>query len=116
MKGKQYLFDYRGIGGSDQFNNLRAAVSRGINLLARPPDVHLSRPIQLLYPHYRVYIVPRPNQIYLVGASEIESEDTSSISVRTCLELLSAAYSVSSRLCRGPNCRNSDSLTTCFIR
>jgi len=38
--------------------------------------------------------VPRPNNIYIIGASEIESEDFSPISVRTILELLSAAYSV----------------------
>ena len=87
-----YVFDCRGIGGGDQFNDLRAVRGELIYLYA--PDVYLSRPIRLLHPRYRVYIVPRPNRIYLIGASEIESEDTSPISVRTCLELLSAAYSV----------------------
>lgn len=87
-----YVFDCRGIGGGDQFNDLRAV--RGELIYLHAPDVHLSRPIRLLHPRYRVYIVPRPNQIYLIGASEIESKDISPISVRTCLELLSAAYSI----------------------
>ncbi|QHG92482.1 glycine oxidase ThiO [Coxiella endosymbiont of Amblyomma sculptum] len=86
------VFDCRGIGGADQFDDLRTVRGELIHLYA--PDVHLSRPIRLLHPRYRVYIVPRPNQIYLIGASEIESGDISPISVRTCLELLSAAYSV----------------------
>ena len=96
VKGKSYsfdcIFDCRGVGGGDQFHDLRAIRGELIYLYA--PDVHLSRPIRLLHPRYRVYIVPRPNQIYLIGSSEIESEDVSPISVRTCLELLSAAYSV----------------------
>jgi glycine oxidase len=41
-----------------------------------------------------VYLVPRPDDIVVVGASEIESEDRSPISVRTLLGLLSAAHSV----------------------
>ena len=41
-----------------------------------------------------MYLVPRPGDIVVVGASEIESEDRSPISVRTLLGLLSAAHSV----------------------
>ncbi|AUJ58811.1 glycine oxidase ThiO [Coxiella-like endosymbiont of Amblyomma americanum] len=87
-----YVFDCRGIGGRDQFDDLRAV--RGELIYLHAPDVHISRPVRLLHPRYRVYIVPRPNHIYLVGASEIETEDTSPISVRSCLELLSSAYSI----------------------
>jgi glycine oxidase len=41
-----------------------------------------------------VYIVPRAGDRVLVGASEIESEDRSPISLRSTVELLAAAHSV----------------------
>ena len=98
VNGRQYSFDYvfdcRGVGASDRFSDLRPV--RGELIYIYAPDVNLSHPIRLLHPRYNVYIVPRPNHSYLVGASEIESEDDSPISVRTCLELLSAAYSIHS--------------------
>jgi glycine oxidase len=58
------------------------------------PDVALTRPLRLLHPRYRVYIVPRSEGRIVVGASEIESEDRSPVSVRTTVELLAAAHSV----------------------
>ena len=98
IKGRQYsfdcVFDCRGVGAGDRFDDLRPV--RGELIYIHAPDVNLQHPIRLLHPRYNVYIVPRPNHGYLVGASEIESEDESPISVRTCLELLSAAYSVHS--------------------
>jgi glycine oxidase len=50
-----------------------------------------------MHPRYGLYIVPRPDQIYLIGATEIESEDFSEISVQSILELLTAAYAVNSK-------------------
>ena len=87
-----WVFDCRGSGAKDLFSDLRPV--RGELIYLQAPDVRFNRPIRLLHPRYRLYIVPRPNQHYLIGASEIEANDLSPISVRTCLELLSAAYSV----------------------
>ena len=67
---------------------------RGEILWLHAPGVELRRPLRLLHPRWRVYLVPRPGDIVVVGASEIESEDRSAISVRTLLGLLSAAHSV----------------------
>jgi glycine oxidase len=50
--------------------------------------------VRLLHPRHRVYLVPRPGDIVLVGASEIESEDRSPVSLRSAVELMSAAHSV----------------------
>lgn len=72
--------------------NLRGI--RGEMIKLHAPEVNLSRPIRLMHPRYPLYLVPRPNHIYLVGASEIENEDYTPLSVRTCLELLTAVYSV----------------------
>jgi glycine oxidase len=91
---KSYMFDWvfdcRGMGARAVFADLRAMRGELIYLYA--PDVQLQRPIRFLHPRYSLYIIPRPGNIYVIGASEIEAEDYSSISVRTSLELLTAAY------------------------
>jgi len=93
---EEYNFDVscdcRGLGAKDGYHDLRGVRGELIHLHA--PEVNIFRPIRLLHPRYRLYIVPRPNNIYIIGASEIESEEFSSLSVRTTLELLSAAYSL----------------------
>ncbi len=86
-----WVFDCRGLGASEELP-LRAV--RGELLWVEAPDVTIKHLTRLMHPRYRIYIVPRPNNIYLIGATEIESEDRSPISVRSSLELLSAAYSV----------------------
>ncbi|QEY50870.1 FAD-dependent oxidoreductase [Legionella longbeachae] len=87
-----FVFDCRGLGAKKTFSDLRGL--RGELIWLHAPDVILQRPIRLLHPRYNIYIVPRPDSYYLLGASEIETEDLSSISVHTALELLTAAYYV----------------------
>lgn len=84
------VFDCRGLGAQSMFSDLRAL--RGELIWLHAPEVQLQRPIRFLHPRYSLYIVPRPGNIYLVGASEIEAQDHSPISVRTTLELLTAVY------------------------
>lgn len=67
---------------------------RGEVVWLHAPDVRLQRPVRLLHPRHRVYIVPRPGDLFIVGASEIESEDRSPVSLRTVVELMAAAQSV----------------------
>lgn len=86
------VLDCRGLGAKSVFPELRSL--RGELLWVQAPDVKLNRPIRLLHPRYRLYIVPRPHHVYLIGATEIEAEDSSPISVRSTLELLTAAYFV----------------------
>lgn len=87
-----FVFDCRGLGAKEFFPELRGL--RGELIWLHAPEVNLKRPIRLLHPRYNIYIAPRPNSIYLIGASELETEDISSISVRTTLELLTAVYYV----------------------
>lgn len=47
-----------------------------------------------MHPRHPIYIAPKPNSEYVIGATEIESEDDKRPTVRSALELLSAAYSV----------------------
>jgi len=89
-----WAIDCRGIGAIPEFPGLRGV--RGELIKVHAPEVELTHPIRLLHPRYPVYIVPRRNHCYVLGASEIEGSDVSAVSVRTTLELLSAAYSVHS--------------------
>jgi glycine oxidase len=67
---------------------------RGEVIWLHAPGVPLQRPLRLLHPRHRVYIVPRPGDRIVVGASEIESEDRSSVSLKSAVELMAAAQSV----------------------
>lgn len=89
-----WVFDSRGLGAKPDMTDLRGV--RGEVFWLDAPEVNLTRPVRLMHPRYRIYIVPRPNHRYVVGATEIESEDRSPMSVRSSLELLSAVYSVHS--------------------
>lgn len=94
------IIDCRGVGAktkwlefiSEQTNQLRGV--RGEIVRVHAPEVALQRPIRLIHPRYPLYIAPKPNNIYVIGATEIESEDYSPMSVRSALELLGAAYSI----------------------
>lgn len=87
-----WVFDCRGLGAKADVKDLRGV--RGEVFWLDAPEVKLTRPVRLMHPRYRLYIVPRANGRYVIGASEIESEDRSPMSVRSSLELLSAVYSV----------------------
>jgi len=87
-----WVFDCRGVGAKHDVPNLRGV--RGEVLWLHAPAVRLTQPLRLMHPRYRLYLVPCPDNLIIIGASEIESEDRQPITVRSCLELLTAAYSV----------------------
>jgi glycine oxidase len=86
-----FVIDVRGTGARPQ---LPVRGVRGEIFWLQAPGVTLKRPLRLLHPRHRVYLVPRAPDIVVVGASEIESEDRSPVSVRSTVELLAAAHSV----------------------
>ena len=94
----QCVIDCRGNGAKDAWssnaNTLRGVRGEVIRLHA--PEVKLRRPTRLIHPRYPIYIAPKENDVYVVGATEIESEDLSQMSVRSAMELLSAVYTVHS--------------------
>ena len=94
VKQFDWVFDTRGLGAKDVIGDLRGV--RGEVFWLEAPEVKISRPTRMLHPRYKIYIVPRPNNRYIIGATEIESEDMSPMSVRSSLELLSAVYSMHS--------------------
>ncbi len=88
----ELVLDCRGFGARDQLANFRGV--RGEVLRVRAPEVRLSRPVRLMHPRYQLYVVPRAEQVYVIGATEIESESLGPVTVRSTLELLSALYAI----------------------
>lgn len=93
-----HVFDVRGTGARP---DLLVRGVRGEIVWVHAPGVVLNRALRLLHPRWRVYLVPRPGDLVVVGATEVESEDRSSISVRSLLGLLGAAESVLPELAEG---------------
>lgn len=97
-----WLFDCRGLGARAEWPTLRGVHAerpalrgvRGEVIRMHAPEVTLTRPTRLLHPRYPLYIAPKPGGVFVIGATEIESDDLSPVSVRSTLELLSAAYTV----------------------
>lgn len=85
-------FDCRGLGAKDALPGLRGI--RGEVARVQAPGVGLSRPVRLLHPRYPLYVAPKQDDLYVIGATEIEGDDRSPMSVRSALELLSALYTV----------------------
>ncbi len=84
--------DARGFGAKPQLPDLRGV--RGEVLWVHAPEVNLSRPVRLMHPRYQLYIAPKRAHVYVIGATQIESESLAPITVRSSLELQSALYSV----------------------
>ena len=86
------VVDCRGMGAKEEWPNLRGV--RGEIVRIHAPDIELHHMLRLLHPRHPVYIVPRAEAQLVVGATSVESDDRSTISVRGILELLTSAYSV----------------------
>ncbi len=89
-----YVIDCRGLEAKKDLGSLRGV--RGEVIKVQAQGIKISRPVRLMHPRYQIYVVPRPMDSYLIGATTIESEDFSPVSVRSALELLSAFYSLNS--------------------
>jgi glycine oxidase len=85
------VIDCRGLAARDQFPDLRGV--KGEEIIVETDEIELSRPVRLMHPRWPLYIIPRENNRFMIGATSIERED-SGVSVRSALELLSAAYAV----------------------
>lgn len=84
--------DCRGFAARDALADLRGV--KGEMAILSCPDVTLSRPVRLLHPRVPIYMVPRGDGVFMLGATMIESSASSHATVRSLLELLSAAYAL----------------------
>lgn len=90
-KSRQVI-DCTGLAARDVLPDLRGV--KGEMLVLRVRDISLSRPVRVLHPRIPLYIVPRGDGLFMVGATMIESDQETRISARSMLELLSAAYAL----------------------
>jgi len=85
------VIDCRGISARDRESELRGV--KGEMILVETDEVKLARPVRLIHPRWPLYVIPREDGLFMLGATSIEAEDTG-VSVRSALELLGAAYAV----------------------
>jgi glycine oxidase len=91
-KGADLVIDCRGLAAREDLPTLRGV--RGERIVVRSRDVSLERPVRLLHPRFPLYAVPWGDGRYMIGATVIESEEAGPITLRSALELLSAAYAL----------------------
>jgi glycine oxidase len=88
---KGLVIDCRGLSARDTQPALRGV--KGEIIIVETDEVKLSRPIRLMHPRWPLYVIPRADNRFMLGATSIEGEDNG-VSVRSALELLGAAYAV----------------------
>ncbi len=86
------MIDCRGLAARDALADLRGV--KGEMLVLHCPDVSLSRPVRLLHPRIPLYVVPRGDGVFMLGATMIEASERTRITARSLLEMLSAAYAL----------------------
>ena len=87
-----FVIDCRGLAAKDDLPTLRGV--RGERIVIKSREVNLARPIRLLHPRFPLYVVPWGDGVHMIGATVIESEETGAITLRSALDLLSAAYAL----------------------
>ena len=86
------VIDCRGLSARDALRDLRGV--RGEMLVIRCPEIRLSRPVRLLHPRMPLYVVPRGDGVFMLGATMVESDRRGPPTARAVLELLSAAFAL----------------------
>jgi glycine oxidase len=85
------VIDCRGLAARDSEPELRGV--KGEMILVETSEVSLARPVRLIHPRWPLYVIPREDHLFMLGATSLETEDEG-VSVRSALELLGAAYAV----------------------
>jgi len=85
------VVDCRGLAARDTQPALRGV--KGEMIVVETSEVELLRPVRLIHPRWPLYVIPRGDGRFMLGATSIEAEDDG-VSVRSALELLGAAYAV----------------------
>ena len=81
-----------GLAAREEHADLRGV--KGEMVLVRTRDVSLRRAVRVLHARLPIYIVPRADGLFMVGATMLESDDAGRVSVRSVLELLTALYAL----------------------
>lgn len=91
-EGFDFIVDATGIARLQEDREMRGV--RGEMLLVHNTDISFSRPIRLVHPRIPLYIVPRDNGIFMIGATMIESDNGGPITAHSMMDFLNAAYTI----------------------
>lgn len=86
------VIDCRGWAARDSLPGLRGV--RGEMAVLRCPELSITRTLRLLHPRVPVYLVPRGDGEFMLGATMVESARPGPVTARALLELLSSAYAL----------------------
>jgi glycine oxidase len=86
------IVDCRGFAARPDLPELRGV--RGEMIRVRTREIALTRCVRLLHARFPLYVVPRADSEYMIGATMIETGEKSQVSVRSAIELMSAAYAL----------------------
>jgi glycine oxidase len=87
-----WIVDCRGLAARDRLPDLRGV--KGEMLVLHTKEIAFQRPVQLLHPRNPVYIVPRGDGRFMIGATMIENEERGRVRARAMLDLIGAAYTI----------------------
>jgi glycine oxidase len=85
------VIDCTGVSAREHDPELRTV--KGEMALVETREVTLTRPVRLLHPRWPLYVIPRDDNLFMLGATSLET-DSDGVSLRSALELLVAAHSV----------------------
>ena len=92
LGGADVVVDCRGWAARKALPELRGV--RGEMMRIRTTEVTLTRAVRFLHPRIPLYILPRAKNEFMIGATMIESAEKGPVTVRSAIELLSAAYAL----------------------
>lgn len=87
-----WTIDCRGFAARGDLGPLRGV--KGEMLILRSEEITLSRPVRMLHPRRPVYVVPRGDGLFMVGATMIENEERARVTARSVVELVNSAFAI----------------------
>jgi glycine oxidase len=81
-----------GLAARGELTDLRGV--KGEMIVVRIRELSLRRAVRVLHARLPLYVVPRGNGLFMIGATMLESDDARRVSVRSVLELLTAVYAL----------------------
>jgi len=90
--GADWTLDCRGFSARDALARLRGV--KGEMLVLRTNEIEFARPVRMLHPRRPVYVVPRGDGLFMIGATMIENEERARVTARSVVELVNSAYAI----------------------
>jgi glycine oxidase len=87
-----WILDARGFAARPNLSGLRGV--KGEMMILRSAEVKLTRPVRMLHPRHPVYVVPRPDGTFMIGATMIENEERARVTAQSLVELVNSAFAI----------------------